>query len=83
MELFAYCVRHRSSPTSEKRASGEREESNEEMCEYIYREREGRRMGRESERSVGEGGLTRHHPQTIKYRLGSCLPAKFISVPAC
>lgn len=43
-------------------------ESNEEM--YIYRERE---------RSK-EGGLTRHHPQTIKYQLGSCLPAKFISV---
>lgn len=43
-------------------------ESNEEM--YIYRERE----------RAKEGGLTRHHPQTIKYQLGSCLPAKFISV---
>lgn len=41
-------------------------ESNEEM--YIERER------------AKEGGLTRHHPQTIKYQLGSCLPAKFISV---
>lgn len=41
-------------------------ESNEEM----YRERE----------RAKEGGLTRHHPQTIKYQLGSCLPAKFISV---
>lgn len=41
-------------------------ESNEEM--YIERERS------------KEGGLTRHHPQTIKYQLGSCLPAKFISV---
>lgn len=41
-------------------------ESNEEM--YIERER------------TKEGGLTRHHPQTIKYQLGSCLPAKFISV---
>lgn len=37
-------------------------------CIYICRER------------VKEGGLTRHHPQTIKYQLGSCLPAKFISV---
>lgn len=37
-------------------------------CIYIYRER------------AKEGGLTRHHPQTIKYQLGSCLPAKFISV---
>lgn len=37
-------------------------------CIYIERER------------AKEGGLTRHHPQTIKYQLGSCLPAKFISV---
>lgn len=37
-------------------------------CIYICRER------------AKEGGLTRHHPQTIKYQLGSCLPAKFISV---
>lgn len=43
-------------------------ESNEEMYIYIERER------------AKEGGLTRHHPQTIKYQLGSCLPAKFISV---
>lgn len=43
-------------------------ESNEEMYIYICRER------------AKEGGLTRHHPQTIKYQLGSCLPAKFISV---
>lgn len=50
-----------------------------------WKERQWKSMERVTKKCIErerakEGGLTRHHPQTIKYQLGSCLPAKFISV---